>query len=297
VTRTTRGSVVLALACLAGCGGGRVVPLYESRVAIGPLRERLRQAGGDPARILHPASPRDFEALVAGKRYKFVVDSEGRLAVAPLPAEVPSNEYVHPILADGGPVRSAGGLRVERDARGLTRVTVDQDSKAYCPGPESLSEALRSLRAAGVDAGALRVENRPPDCAGSAGSGRARYGALMTDVGQRFERLGRGARAGRYEIAALEAREIEAIFASDLPRAEPPAGARSANLPELAEAFSKTELPLLEGALKASDAVAIRAAFARTAEGCNRCHRASDSAFVEVPSQTGQEIPVLTPLR
>jgi hypothetical protein len=86
------------------------------------------------------------------------------LAVAPLPADAQGNEYVHPILAGGGPVRTAGGIRVERAHGAVERVVVDQDSKAYCPTSDSLGAAVQALSAAGVPEAIIRREDRPPAC-------------------------------------------------------------------------------------------------------------------------------------
>jgi hypothetical protein len=141
-----------------------VPPLFESRVPLAPLIEKLRASGGETGLILHPHQAADLARLETGKRYRFVVRQDGRLAIAPLPVEAPSNEYVHPILADGQAVRTAGGLRVDREGQALHRVTVDQDSKAYCPTGASLGSALAELHRLGVPSESLRVENRVPAC-------------------------------------------------------------------------------------------------------------------------------------
>lgn len=157
---------LLALLLAGGCTAPRPVQfLFDSRVPLEPLRAKLKESAGDPARILRPKAGPDLESLESGRRYKFVVARDGRLAIAPLPADAPSNEYVHPVLAAGGPVRTAGGLRIERDGTALRRVTVDQDSKAYCPTAASLEAALTALGGLGAPADRLRVENRPPTCA------------------------------------------------------------------------------------------------------------------------------------
>jgi hypothetical protein len=107
----------------------------------------------------------DLERLASGRRYRFVVDPHGQLAVAPLPADAPSNEYVHPILAAGGPVLTAGGIRVDRANGRIERIVVDQDSKAYCPNFDSLAEAVRALTALAIPNAAIKTENHPPECA------------------------------------------------------------------------------------------------------------------------------------
>jgi hypothetical protein len=151
--------VLLALA------GADAAPNLASRVPYPPLVEKLRASGGDPARILRPRAVRDLAPLESGRRYKFVVTPDGRLAIAPLPADAANNEYVHPILAGGGPVLTAGGLVVERSDGAIRRVTIDQDSKAYCPTLASLAAAERALVRLGVAAAALTRHDQPPPCA------------------------------------------------------------------------------------------------------------------------------------
>jgi hypothetical protein len=130
--------------------------LFQSRVAYPPLEAKLKAKGGDRAHIVRASSTADLQRLQSGKRYKFVVDEAGTLLIAPLPADAPDNEYVHPILAGGGPVRTAGGITVENQAK---RVILDQDSKAYCPTLSSLEEAVKILGKLGVDK--VEIRNRP----------------------------------------------------------------------------------------------------------------------------------------
>ena len=136
-----------------------------SRVAYEPLLAKLKASGGSLDRVVRVKQAADLDKLESGKRYKFVVDAHGQLAVAPLPADAPANEYVHPILAGGGPVRTAGGIRVERAGGKLQQIVVDQDSKSYCPGLDSLQEAVRALAALGIAAATVKTEDRPPQCA------------------------------------------------------------------------------------------------------------------------------------
>ncbi len=155
--RLVQGVAALAL---VGCGPS----LMPSRVPYEPLRAKLLAAGGDPSRVLRPARAADLDALTDGKRYKFVVRADGTLAIAPLPADAQANEYVHPVLAEGGAVRTAGGITVTR-AGGAVAVVIDQDSKAYCPPLASLVEAERALARIGVPPSQVRREDRPPACA------------------------------------------------------------------------------------------------------------------------------------
>ena len=138
---------------------------FTSRVAYEPLVAKLQASGGDAARIVRVRAVGDLAAFESGKRYKFVVAEAGALSVAPLPAEAPNNEYVHPILAGGGAVRTAGGLVVVRTPDGrLAKIVVDQDSKAYCPTFESLDEAVQALTRIGVAATLVARQPRVPEC-------------------------------------------------------------------------------------------------------------------------------------
>jgi hypothetical protein len=289
------GSCVLAAAC---SGEHTPAALFESRVAYEPLLAKLKASGGDVSRALRPRQAGELAALADGKRYKFVVRADGVLAIAPLPADVPANEYVHPILGEGGAVLAAGNIRVEHEGNAIARVVVDQDSKAYCPTGESLAAALVALSRLGIAAERLRAENRPPACAGAepAAPEGPRYGALMAEVGTRFERMGRAARAGRFELAEFERGEIEEVFEEDLPKAEPPRESAGVNLAGVAQAFAQTNLPDLKKAIEARDLAALKHAYGLAAETCNGCHRASGHAFVEIPAEPGQPVPRLDPL-
>jgi hypothetical protein len=149
---------------LIGANASAKPVLLTSQVPIEPLRQKLKDSGGDPAQILRPKKLADLGRFETGKRYKFVVLASGQLAVAPLPADAQHNEYVHPILADGAAVQTAGGLRVERDGEKLKAVVVDQDSKAYCPTLESLGAARSALVALGVPATQIRLDDHSPGC-------------------------------------------------------------------------------------------------------------------------------------
>jgi hypothetical protein len=138
--------------------------LFTSRAPYDPLVAKLKSSGGDPSRIVQVRVAKDLTRLDSGKRYKFVLDEAGTLAVAPLPADAPNNDYVHPILAKGAPVRTAGGITVEHANGKLTKITVDQDSKAYCPTLQSLDEAARALERLGVAASMIARQDRAPQC-------------------------------------------------------------------------------------------------------------------------------------
>ena len=145
---------------VAGCGP----TLYTSRVPAAPLLAKLTASGGDPSRILHPRSAADLAPLDAGHRYRFVVLGDGTLAVAPLPQDAQGNEYVHPVLAAGAPVLTAGFLHLERTGDELRAISVDQDSKSFCPPFASLAAARAALAALGVASDKIQLENHPPEC-------------------------------------------------------------------------------------------------------------------------------------
>jgi hypothetical protein len=42
---------------------------------------------------------------------------------------------------------------------------------------------------------------------------------------------------------------------------------------------------------------AFKAAYLRAAETCNGCHRSSGHAFIQIPTEPGQPIPRLDPVR
>lgn len=298
MTRFVGLACAMVLTACRASSQGFPPPLFDSRVPLEPLLAKLKASGGDPRSILRPRSSADLLALTSGKRYKFASLRDGRLAIAPLPADAEANEYVHPVLAAGAPVRTAGGLRVDHDGSSLRKVTVDQDSKAYCPSAASSSAALVELARLGVPADVLRVENRPPACGEASTPEREpRYGELMAEVGRRFELAGRGVRSGRLALATFELEELQEIFDEDLPKAAPPRVNAGVDLAGVAGAFRQTNLPDLLSAVRARDVRAFGAAYARAAETCNGCHRASGHEFIEVPTLPGAAVPRLDPVR
>jgi hypothetical protein len=267
-------------------------PRYLCRVDVTPLREALRASGGDPSRIVRPADAASLGALESGRRYKFVLTGAGALAVAPMPADAPHNEYVHPILGDGAAVRSAGGITVTHDHGRVTRVVLDAESRSYCTATESLRPVVRALRAMGVEAGAIVIEGRPLACVESGGPPR-RYGPVMEGVGRRFETLGRAIAARRWELADYELEELTEDL-EELPAAVPPPSVR-VDLAPTARAFPADHLASLAHAVERRDAVAATAAFGATAAACNGCHTAAGKAAITVPSTPGELVPWITP--
>jgi hypothetical protein len=162
VRRLALGGLAL-VATLAGAADPPTV-LFDCRADVDALRARLRAGGGDPAKIRRPKSADDLRVLETGKRYKFVVTRDGDLVVAPVPAPPTNDLYAHAILADGRPVRTAGGIRVERSGDRVTKVAIDRDSMSYCPTEASLRDGAAALAALGVARDLVAIEDRVPDC-------------------------------------------------------------------------------------------------------------------------------------
>lgn len=158
----TRVGLCALLVALAGCE--RAPAMFPSRKEIAPLRARLTQSGGDSSRVIRVNGLVDLTQLNRNTRYKFSLPADGVLRVAPLPADMPNNEYVHPILADGAPVRTAGGIVVRHDGVTVTGAVLDRDSRAYCPTEASLGAAIDALVSLGVSRGGITIEPRTPQC-------------------------------------------------------------------------------------------------------------------------------------
>lgn len=137
---------------------------FPSRVDYPPLVKKLEASGGSSGRIVRVRRAAELDALESGHRYRFTLDAHGQFSIAPLPADARGNEYVHPILAGGAPVLTAGGIRVERSGGKLTGVILDQNSQSYCPSYASLQAAVDALVRAGVAVSLIRREDHPPKC-------------------------------------------------------------------------------------------------------------------------------------
>jgi hypothetical protein len=145
----------------------------------------------------------------------------------------------------------------------------------------SVSSAACSRHDAGAGAGAVP---------------RRSLGNVMADVARRFELAGKAVNVGRFELAAFEAGELEELFEDDVPHAELPKEGPTAQIPGLARAFRDAAAPELRRAALARDPRAFAAALARASAACNGCHRASEKAFIVVPSEPGRAVPELGPL-
>lgn len=137
---------------------------FTNRKEMAPLRERLRASGGDVGRVIHVRALQDLMALQVGERYRFAIPEDGHLRVAPMPASAANNEYVHPVLVDGAPVRTAGYIIVKHLERTVTGAMIDRDSRAYCPSQRSLEVAIEALRSLGLARDRISVDPVPPQC-------------------------------------------------------------------------------------------------------------------------------------
>lgn len=139
--------------------------------------------------------------------------------------------------------------------------------------------------------------SRAPSTNADAGQNLKRnYGAVMSDVGHRYELAGRAAAASRFELAAFEVDELRELFAGDLARADLPKEGPTTALASMADAFQKANLPELAKAAQAKDARAFAESFERASAACNGCHLTSGHAFIEVPSVPGKPVPDLDPV-
>jgi hypothetical protein len=121
------------------------------------------------------------------------------------------------------------------------------------------------------------------------------YGAAMSDVGRRFEVLGRALVGGRFELAQYELGEIEESFTGTLPHAQLPREGHPEVLPALVQTFSQAAIPDLRQALSTRNAAQSASAFGRMGKTCNECHLASGHVFIEVPLVPGHAVPVTAP--
>jgi cytochrome c553 len=120
------------------------------------------------------------------------------------------------------------------------------------------------------------------------------FGDVMTQVGRRFELLGRAAIANRWDLAAFELGELRETF-DDVPRAAIPPDVK-ADIPQLAKNFVPTIETTLDTALAKRDSAAFATAFATAAGACNGCHHAADRPYIEIPVKPGDSVPRLDPV-
>jgi hypothetical protein len=113
----------------------------------------------------------------------------------------------------------------------------------------------------------------------------------MMEIGLRFERTGRAAIVGRWELAAYDVDELEEVFRGDL---IPSSWTEHAGVARLAHDFVTATLPALHSAVQRRDRQALEDAFTATARACNACHVAAGMSFIEISETIGQRAPVLT---
>ena len=130
---------------------------------------------------------------------------------------------------------------------------------------------------------------------GVKGNEESHFGDRMQGIGRRFERLGRAGVARRWDFARYEVHEIRESI-DELKKAPVPDDLTGLDVAQLTHALSATALPALDSALARQDSVQFRQAFRQTAEQCNACHETARRRFVQVPTEPGEEVPVLTPL-
>lgn len=160
-----RGALVALSLCAAACRRPTPAPrLFTSRVAYAPLVEALHAAGQRESDIITVTQASQLTALTPDRRYKFCLTAQGAFRLSPLAADTRPNEFVHPILADGAPVLTAGALSISMQNGVLTSVTLDPESRAYCTDLGSLSAAAAALRQRGVAPEALHTAPRAYDC-------------------------------------------------------------------------------------------------------------------------------------
>lgn len=295
--------VVLALG-LGGCE--REAPpeapafLFDSRVPLDPQLEKLKEAGDDPNKGIKPTSAADLAKLLEpGKRYLHVVMPNGTLVIAPKSVDAPGHAWSHPVLANGGPVKAAGHLRVDTSAGALAKVTVDAESDTYCPLPESLRATLAVLATLKVPNDLVRVESRTADCwkpkdkpaASATPKAAQNFGSLMLGVAHRFEVIGRAYKAKKLDLATYELEELEEAFRDDLPVTPLPPLPPGVTITPFADTMTQKLIPGLRKALETKDDKVIVDAFETMAKTCNACHAAAGRAFILVPTTPGDPVP------
>ncbi len=279
--------------------------LFDSRVPLDPELEKLKKAGDDPSKALRLAGASDLVKLLEpGKRYDYVVMPNNAMVVAPKSVDASGNFWSHPILANGGAVKAAGHIRIEKAGGNLAKVIVDAESDSYCPSQESLRSTLASLAAMKVPPDTLRVESRQIDCwrrdpkpvaSTSTVLPRPSFGTVMLSVARRFEVLGRAHRAKRSDLALYQLEEIEETFRNEIPGTPLPPLPPGVSIAPFLETMSTFNVPDLRKALESKDPKAVLAAFESMAKTCNGCHTAAAKAYIEVPNTPGELVPKLDP--
>lgn len=114
---------------------------------------------------------------------------------------------------------------------------------------------------------------------------------MMTEVGRRFERIGRAGAAGNWDLAAYDADELDEVFEEDFPRAIAPPAVHATGT-----TFGDSQLHALHDAIDGHDDATFRRVFAETAAQCNACHELGERGMIRVPTEPGQSVPVIEPV-
>jgi hypothetical protein len=160
-----------------------------------------------------------------------------------------------------------------------------------------LIAALASGCAKSAPSGKPAPSAAPPAAASAAASppDSPHYGDVMSEIGHRFELMGRAAKAKRFRLAHYEIGELGEALHDDLPRAQPPRKGDPKKLAALLADLDKQRLPALDKAVQDRDGTAVAKAFAETAGICNACHAATGHDFVQIPKTPGETVPLLDP--
>lgn len=137
-----------------------------------------------------------------------------------------------------------------------------------------------ALLVAGIAAAQPAASDPPPF--------RPSLGDLMTAYVQpRHLKIGLAGQARNWEYLAYEHHELEETFEAierQVPRY------RNAAMSDLMKTIEEP-LKALEGAIKARDAAAFDAAYARLTNGCNACHAATDHRMIVIQAPRASPFP------
>jgi len=97
----------------------------------------------------------------------------------------------------------------------------------------------------------------------------------MIEYGTRMYRLEQAAKAGNWDLAAYQLKEMREI--QEVGEATRPAKA------EMLKAFEKSYLDPLEEAIKSKDLTKFEGAFKAAVQGCNGCHQATGHGYIKYP--------------
>lgn len=287
-------ATVAVLLCLVGSAcrpAARADVLFDSRVPVADLEQRLTALHGSLSLAKEPKQVPDFLRFTSGKRYAFAIRRNGILRAAPMPSDEGGNPYSAAALADGEPVLTAGGLIVIHAGGEVEKIVADAESVEYCPTTESLHHLVRVLEQAGISPDRVRIDNRPRFCisdipvraplmAGRPGS--RDYGDVMVEIDRRFTRLGEAIAARRADRADYELFGLLRSVRDDLPQARPPEDASADRLEPFARRLVDTDFPFLRQAVWDEDWSRVREGYEKMAATCNACHAAGGIAFLRI---------------